>query len=363
MIKKIYKTENILKVGPEETLHAIMPYFTSSHDAAFVFEDPEKSEGFLGVVSPYYCIIKKSYPANTKAKHCLMHPAKIDISMSLEKVAKTMMESKIHYLPVFQNGAFAGIISARRILSGILNSEKLATTSIAQVLAGKKKPLISVFEQDPLSKALPLLKKHSISKLIVLSGDFKLAGVLSYYDIISFLSVPKERQSFARTGNKLPLLHSRVRNFAKKNVLTLTPERSLKEACNMILKKQIGSIIVIDGAHHPIGIVTTRDILSAYIQKPNMFRIDVAVKGISDKSVDLVNSFIKDLNIKLQKDNQVEKAKVVVTEKPKGGVFEAIVSIFAKNKQMTVIKKEGKNLDKLLTFIRKKSSSVAKKKR
>jgi len=360
MIKKIYKTKNILKVGPQETLHAIMPYFTSSHDAAFVFEDPKNTVGFLGVVSPYHCIIKKSYPANTKAKHCLTHPAKVDMSMPIDKVSKMMMESKIHYLPVFADNKFEGIISARRLLSAIVESEKLSDTTIAQILATKKKPLISVFEQDPLSKALPLLKKHSISKLIVLSDGFKLAGVLSYYDIISFLSVPKERQGYAGKGNKQPLLHSKVRNFAKKNVLTLTPERSLKDACNLILKKQIGSIIVVDGASHPIGIITTRDILSCYIQKPSPFRIDLVARGISEKSLGVVNAFIQDLNARFTHDESLEKAKVVVKEKSHGGVFEAIVSLFGKNNKMTVIKQEGKNLGKVLTSLRQKSTKITK---
>lgn len=362
MISRIYKTKNIVAVSPDDTLHAIMPYFTSSHDAAFVFENPAKQIGFMGVVSPYYCVIKKSYPANTKAKHCLIHPPKIDINASLEKTAQAMMQTKIHYLPVFENDVFKGIISARRLLTAIVDEAKLEAP-IQSILSAKKRPLVSVYENEMIAKALPLFKKHSISKLVVLTEDMKLAGMFSYYDIISYLSTPKERQGFSsRTGNKVPALHRKVKNFAKKNVLTLTAKDSIKDACKMILKEQIGSVLILDPEKHPVGIVTTRDILGCYGAKTNPFRVDVVVKGASDNSLKIIHNFIDDVSARFSTNRDIDRAKVVVKERKLGGVFEAIFSIIKRGAPQQIFRKEGKNLFKVLQDIKEKSKRVAAKK-
>lgn len=361
MIQKLYKTENIIKVTPEETLSSIMSYFTSSHDAAFVFNDDNQ---FMGVVNPYYCLIKKSYPANTKARHCLVHPPKVDIKTSLVKTAQLMMETKIHYLPVFESTAsgskFKGIISARRILSGIKDSDKLKTT-IGGFL-GKRQRLVSIFEDDYISKAMPLFKQHRISKLIVVADDLKLRGILSYYDLIAFLVVPRERQGFSRKGNKTPILHTKVKNFMKSNVLTLYLNDSLSKAADLILKKQIGSVIIIDKEKFPVGIITTRDLLQAYVGRPQFLNIDVVTHDLSEKSITLVNNFLTHINQRFVKGALFDKAKIVIKEGKSGGVFEAVLSFFKMGNRTKVIKKEGKNLKQVLQEVAKKGRQAISRK-
>lgn len=355
MIQYIYKTENIIKVSPEDTLSAIMPYFTSSHDAAFVFDEKD----YIGVVSPYYSLIKKSYPSNTKAKHCLIHPPKVDMKTPIQKVARLMMESKIHYLPVFEATKFAGIISARRILSNIVDHPSLRMK--LGDFAARRKPLITVFESDFISKAMPLFKNNKISKLIVIGEDFKLHGVLSYYDLITFLTAPKERAGFSRKGDNTPLLQTKVKNFMKSNVLTLSSQNSLRDGVRLILEQQIGSVIIVDKEHHPIGIVTTKDILQAYVGQPQIFKIDVVTRDLPQKGLGLVSNLLQYINNGLIQKHKIDKAKLVVRGKRGAGVFEAILSMFQKGGYPRVIKKQGKNLQKVLKDVRETSSRLTQK--
>lgn len=350
MIKKIYKTENVLKVTPEDALSSIIPHFTSSHDAGFVF-GPNNS--FMGVVNPYYALIKKSYPANTKAKHCMIHPPKVDINFSIEHTAQLMMSSKIHYLPVFEREKFIGIISARRIIEGIKGSDRLRVKidSVIDV----KKSLITVLEDDYISKAMALFKKNKISKLIVTTPDHKLKGVLSYYDLISFLTVPKERAGFSRQGNNVPLLQTKVRNFMKTNVLTLSPKNTLAEAAELILKKEIGSVLIVDAAHKPLGIITTRNILTGYVGKKQLLNIDVVTRDLSDKSRILVNQFTNQIYHRFIQKHIIDRAKVIVKEAKGKHMFEAVVEMFKRGEKPKVIKREGKKLEKVLQEVGQKS--------
>ncbi|MCS6956444.1 MAG: CBS domain-containing protein, partial [Patescibacteria group bacterium] len=186
----LLKENNIIKISSDSTLSQALNKLSTSHDAAFVFDNNK----FLGVINPYHHLIRNSYPVNIKVKNCLFHPPKIYINYPLTKVAELFVQSKIHYLPVFDNKEnFLGIISARRILN-YLKSLPLFEEKIENFIKFKKLPIF-INSSTPVSEALALFKKEKISKLIVVSKDNKLKGVLSYYDLISLLLSPKTKES------------------------------------------------------------------------------------------------------------------------------------------------------------------------
>jgi len=273
----IIKKENIISVSPEDHLSYALSKLSTSHDALFVFEDverPSEKKKFLGIINPYHCLIKSSYPGNTKVKHCLVHPPKIFTDYSLFKVINLLIQSKIHYLPVFENikrpeekERFLGVISARRVLSHLKNLP-IYKDKIELLIKSKKRPLLVIYEEDSIAKALDIFRKTQISKLIVINQEMKLKGVLSYYDLISFLGSPDRRQERSgRQGNKIHLYSQKVKNFMKNYVLTLSQEKPLFQAFNLILEKKIGSVIIIDEEHHPIGVITTRDLFQYFLSK------------------------------------------------------------------------------------------------
>jgi acetoin utilization protein AcuB len=206
-------------------------------------------------------------PANTKVEHCLTHTAKVYINYPLSKVCQLFIESKIHYLPVFdpQNNKFLGIISARRILT-YFKDQPIFKVTVEKIINKRWQGLITVFEDDTITQAIHLFKTKRISKLIVINHEKKLKGVLSYYDIIKLMISPKHASHHGeRTNEKINLYNYRVKNFSKNYVLTLSKEKHLIEVINLIVNKKIGSVIIIDNERRPLGIITTRDILRFFI--------------------------------------------------------------------------------------------------
>lgn len=249
----ILKENAIIKVSPEDNLSKVLSKLSTSHDAAFVFDDNDK---YLGIISPYFTMIKTSLPANTKVQHCLTHTAKVYLNYPLSKVCQLFIESKIHYLPVFDGkDKFIGIISARRILS-YFKDLSIFKVNIEKIINKRWQGLVTVYEDDTITEAIHLFKNKKISKLIVTSHDRKLKGILSYYDLISLMISQKHSGNF---------YNQRVKNFSKSYVLTLSKENHLIEAINLIINKKIGSVIIIDKERRPIGIITTRDILRFFI--------------------------------------------------------------------------------------------------
>ena len=260
----ILKENNIIKVSPEDHLSKVLSKLSTSHDAAFVFDDEDK---YMGIVSPYFTMIKSSLPANTKVEHCLTHASRIYLNYPLSKVCELFIQSKIHYLPVFdpENDKFLGIISARRILT-YFKDKPIFKVKVENIINKRWKGLITVFEDDTITQAIHLFKANKISKLIVISHDRKLKGVLSYYDLIKLMVSPKYSSHHGeRVNEKASFYNYRVKNFAKNYVLTLSKENHLIEVINLIVNKKIGSVIIIDKERRPLGIVTPRDILRFYI--------------------------------------------------------------------------------------------------
>ncbi len=348
-LKDIIKTDKILKFSSEDTLSHALSRMRTSHDAGFVFDDQGK---FIGIVNPYFDLIKSSFPSNAKVIHCLNHPPKIKINYSTSKVAELFIESKIHYLPVFDDQEkFLGIISARRLLASYQNSP-IFNISIKEILDKKNKPIITVYEEDSISTAVNIFKKTKVSKLIVIGKDFKLKGILSHYDLISYLIAPKDSPHRGeREGNHIGFYHLKVKNFAKTYALTLSLSDRASHALKLILDKNIGSVVIVDKERHPLGIITTKDFLKLLIKEGNNKRIDIITKNLSQQSRQIVGGFFNHLSFLVKREPDVAKARLYVKEEKHGGLFEVALSLIPKRGEPKVIKREGKNLLEILNPI------------
>ncbi|OGK62651.1 hypothetical protein A2334_03235 [Candidatus Roizmanbacteria bacterium RIFOXYB2_FULL_38_10] len=347
----IIQTEDTIKVSPHDTLSFALNKLSSAHDAAFVFSDKNK---YLGVINPYYCVIKTSSPSNAKVEHALYHAPHVKLRHPVSKIAQLMIESKIHYLPVFDDKEeFVGYISARSLLRRLENLD-IFTTKIEEVLSRKKIPLITVFEDDPLVYAMQKLKKFRVSKLVVVNKEMRLRGILSYYDLIAYLASPKKREKQDKSGDKVGLQSKSVRHFLKTYVLTLSKDDYLRDALHLILEKKIGSVVIVDGQNRPINIITTKDLLSLFVRESTKERIEVTSKNLSKDSRRKLSGFFEHLKFWVKKKPDVEKTKLLVKEEKDGGLFKVMLSFIPKKGEPKIIQEEGKDLSKVLNKVKKK---------
>ena len=296
-LKDIIKTDRIIKTTPDATLSYAVSQMRTSHDAAFVFD--EKNE-FMGVVNPYYSLIKSSYPGNSKVRHCLYHPPRLHINFSIPKVAELFIESKIHYLPVFDDKEkFLGITSARHLLSFFTDSP-LSRLAISEILQFKTKPLVTIYEDDTVNSAIEIFRKTKVSKLIILNKDLKLKGVLSYYDLVSYLVTPRESPHRGqREGNRKSFYHLKISNFTKTYTLTLSTKDQAAKALELIINKKIGSVVIVDEERHPVGILTTKDFLNIICRNGNGKKVQILSKNFSQQSRQILGGFFKNLSFML----------------------------------------------------------------
>lgn len=350
-VHSIIDSQDVIKVLPDDTLSSALGKLKSAHDAAFVFDTEDK---YLGLINPYFSVIKTSFPSNAKIINCLFHAPRIGIHFSISKIAQLMNDSKVHYLPVFDDKEkFLGRISARSLLRNLQHLD-IFSTQISEFIKTKKQQLVTVREDDSISNALQIFKTTKVSKLVVVNKEFRLKGIISYYDLISLLASPKKKDRSSGDGNKHNIQNKRVRNYAKSYVLTLSSARALRDAVHLILDKKIGSVVVVDSQNKPVTIITTKDLLSLFIRESNRELIEVTSKNLSHKSRKILGGFFYHFKNLLQKGRGVSKAKLFVKEEKQGGLFQVILSLIPKKGEPKIIKQEGKNLEQVLREVKKK---------
>ncbi len=358
---RILKTTGIIKSSPETALSTALAQLSSSHDAAFVFDDKNH---FIGVINPYYALIKTSNPGKTKVEHCLFHPPRITSQDSLERISRLMTESKIHYLPVFnEKQEFTGITSARRILK-IMEGMDLANQKISEILNRKNAKVISVYEDSSLGEAIQLFKEHKISKLVVIDKHMRLKGILSYYDLIPYIVAPGVSKSRGKghknNEDRDKLMAMKVRNYAKSTTLTSTPQDTIETVISSILKKKRGSVIIIDTESHPIGILTTKDIFSLLQPQEQLKPLILTTKHVSEQHTKLVEALAQHVQTYIEGEETLKSGKLLVEEEKNGSLFSVHITLVPHKGTGELIKRQGKDIAEIVREIRESMKALSK---
>ena len=346
----IVKKTGIIKASPTDQLSAVISKLKSSHDAAFIFDDKEK---FVGVINPYYTLIKSSaYDGNTKVANALFHPPHIGQTDSIARIVKLMNESKIHYLPVFdEEERFVGITSARRILAYMKDFE-VSKLTLSQISHTQKGLVITVKMTDPISAAISLFKDYKTSKIVVVDEHGKLRGILSHYDLIPYLLAPGRRTQKGRKGERPRFVDTPVKNYAKTTVLKMKLTDTVHDALEEILAKEIGSLIIVDEESRPVGIVTSRHLLDLLrddiIKKP----LEISADTLLRKHKVTFKAFAEYVKKFMQETSDVTGGLIVYQSERKDTLFKIQVHLQVQKGSPLVITREGKDFSRLLQEIK-----------
>ncbi len=106
-----------------------------------------------------------------------------------------------------------------------------------------------------------LLGKDAFIKVFALSApfrDFALRGVSSLLDQVN---QQVQRQAVATLGAQYSL-DTPLRELAMRQPVTCSADTPISAAVRLMHELQVGSIVIVDNAHHPTGIFTLRDLRS-----------------------------------------------------------------------------------------------------
>jgi CBS domain-containing protein len=140
-----------------------------------------------------------------------------------------------------------------------------------------QKEVVTVSADDTLQTALELMTENRLTALPVVDNLGHCAGILSASDIVELTrNINEEMHDLGRSDEASyqwlqdnladhDMARRTVSEFMTDNVATVTAERLLPEAAREMLRHRVHRLPVVDKQGKLLGIVSTMDILSAFV--------------------------------------------------------------------------------------------------
>ena len=119
----------------------------------------------------------------------------------------------------------------------------------------------------PVLDARHSMVEHRIRHLVVTSDGGELLGIVTDRDIR--LNLPSQATSLSVWEMNYLLTRLTVEKVMTTSVITVGPDRSARDAAELILDHRIGALPVVDGGRL-IGIVTETDLLRAFVKSADL---------------------------------------------------------------------------------------------
>ncbi|MEM4575043.1 MAG: CBS domain-containing protein [Archaeoglobaceae archaeon] len=255
--------EDYFVINAEETISKLFPLIEKlgkDRAQAILVEEDGK---IVGVVREKDLIRGRALknPHETKIKSLLVRTGAIALDeLSAEKVARRFLEDMTPFVLVKLNGK-NGVIYINDFIKFIKpNFEKIKVKEVMN------EDFITVRRFDTIAKALSLMKKTGMDRVIVVDEQGKVVGVLTGKDVIDRVISPRKRARMGETiGEKERTLSIMVESIMSSPPFCVKAIDSVAEVIDLMAENRISSVVVEkDGI--PEGIVMKRDILEYFLR-------------------------------------------------------------------------------------------------
>jgi len=177
---------------------------------------------------------------------CTRNVVTVVPSETLDKACEKMFINDISRLVVVEDGKPVGIVTEKDIAHYLVYADRpINQIKVSEVM---KSPLITARLNDTIQEAAKRMLEHGISSLIIIE-DSELKGIVTKSDIVKFCATLKGKWH--------------VKDFMTRNPITVSSWDTVFKVVDLMVKRNVGRIIVTDVNDRPIGIITLADIVRA----------------------------------------------------------------------------------------------------
>lgn len=191
---------------------------------------------------------------------------------TIDEVIKKFYISRFKALPVVdESNNIIGMISLYEILKSLMDQNVIPKKRVAEVMTS---PVVSVPIDTTIARAIVTMRVKGVRRVVVVDSKDRLKGILSIKDIVDFAKVPKDRHPIL-TPEKYSYKMLPIEPMVNTNVETIKPSNTIREAARVMYNKKIASLVVVE-KRKPVGIITMRDILDAYLASKEVQKITIS---------------------------------------------------------------------------------------
>lgn len=262
-------------------------------------------------------LARTHHPPDTKVRSLVWHVPTVSPREDVRAVAQFMLDSDARVLPVFEGDSMGGVVTADDLLANV--EPHLAAVTVDDVCTDD---LYTVEPDTTVAEALNDFRERRITHLPVVDGD-EAAGLVSLSDVVHLTTraVDKSQDGRvpgfdghggqgssasyrthegwgAREGEQARILDLPARDVMSTPVWTARREESVDDALAEMIDVGGSSLVVVDAADVPVGIVTKTDVLEALTWGADETR-PVQLYGVEllrDVAYDEVVALVEDLD-------------------------------------------------------------------
>jgi predicted transcriptional regulator len=301
----ITSVEDIPKAAFNDQLGSVLDSIESSYQVIFVY-----NHHFSGLVSTYHALYKKHHPHTTKIGECIIHPPYITPQSSLASVCEQMAGERIYQLPVFDDDKnVIGAIDSKKILEHICSDTDLLEKTASHLTMDK---VHSCTIHHTVKDIYLQLRSKDISRVVIVDEFGKLCGIVSRSDIKHAFIHPSNKQRFSKKNGidrsqsfdeeESHRIDDQIRNYVTDRVEIAKHVEKNENLIMQLKKSGKNSIVIVDDASRPLGIVTIRCVLEAISKSHSTKHVTVNMERPSKNvTPDQVNQSIALLEKWIQK--------------------------------------------------------------
>lgn len=299
-----------LIISPDTEVGSAFASLQNTHDAMIV---KGKKGEFLGIISPSQSFFNARYPYHTKAKRCLIKPAKVTKDTPIWETAREMLAKHIYTLPIIEkNGEVQYIITAKQILNCLLQDKTLLSEVSLQA---KIQPAVTLPITTTVNEAFEVMRDKNVSRVILIDEAGKAIGISTRADLRDAFSQPTPRQRYtSKDGNpadftfddeEIYRIDAPITNFCTTTLFTAPDTLDPLSLLIRLLHAPRTSVVIVDSDKRPVGVLSTKNILEAITNLQPQEEIPLQVlkpQGIpvkeSERVVDVAHTYLHKLHRK-----------------------------------------------------------------
>jgi IMP dehydrogenase len=157
-------------------------------------------EGGIGIIHKNMTVEEQAHVVSKVKKYehgVILDPVTVQLTDTVEEVVRVTKKNRISSAPVMDGEDLVGIVTTRDIRFVTDLSQ-----SVAKIMTPKEK-LVTVKEKEKRTVVLDLLHEHRIERVLVVSDDFKLKGMITVSDMMKSSDHPnacKDNEGRLRVG-------------------------------------------------------------------------------------------------------------------------------------------------------------------
>ncbi len=269
-------SKRFFEVDVEDTLSYCQGIFKEHHPRALVVID--KREKFAGMLSERDLVRNLLDPSRAKVRGIYRKAPHVVPSSSLGEAARLMVESDISYLPAIEGGRIVGLITDDAVLKEAALTP-YGGRKLDEVMT-REPPTVSA--EEPIGRAVSLMRDRGISKLPVMTGS-RVAGIVTIYDILNEVYSPRTRMPgrLEGKGRMVRPLKDPVSSIMSSPVVSAAPVDTVASAIGVMLDRDISCLVVMGPGGGLLGLLTKKDLLKPIAEtavvRPSV-RLEISVK-------------------------------------------------------------------------------------